>query len=81
MNYALLIGTKNGKLYEMLVDFQMSEVIEFTCIGSGSQCGFGSMETSKRRKGLGPEKRILLALEIASIYSRAVGPPYSIKVL
>jgi ATP-dependent protease HslVU (ClpYQ) peptidase subunit len=77
----IIIATSKGKLYEMLVDFQMSEVIDFTCIGSGSQCAFGSMETTKKGKKLGPKKRILLALNIASIYSRSVGPPYSIKVL
>jgi ATP-dependent protease HslVU (ClpYQ) peptidase subunit len=77
----IMIATTNGKLYEMLVDFQMSEVIDFTCLGAGSHFAFGSMETTKRGKGLDPEKRVLLALKIASMYSRTVGPPFTIKVL
>lgn len=77
----ILIATKNGKLYEMLVDFQMSEVINFTCIGAGSHYAFGAMEILRYAKGLSPEKKILKTLKISSKYSRSVGPPYEVQVL
>lgn len=69
------------KLYEMLSDFQISEVIDFTSIGSGSHFAFGSLETTKLAKKIKPSQRILIALNAASKYCRSVGPPFTIKVI
>lgn len=75
----ILIG-RNGKLFEILTDFQMSEVPEYTAIGSGSNFAFGALEVLKSAKGLKPENKILKALEVSSKYCVQVGPPYEVKV-
>jgi ATP-dependent protease HslVU (ClpYQ) peptidase subunit len=75
----ILIG-KNGKLYEILIDFQMSEVSqEFTAIGSGSGFAFGAMEILKRIKNIKPEDKIIKALQVSAKYCCQVGPPYEVK--
>lgn len=76
----VIIGWR-GKLYEILVDFQMLQPIEFTCIGSGSTYAFGAMEVLKHAKGMKPEDKILKALEVSAKYCSQVGPPYDIKMI
>jgi ATP-dependent protease HslVU (ClpYQ) peptidase subunit len=75
----VLVG-RNGKLFEILVDFQMSEILEFTSIGSGSTFAFGALEILKLAKGMKPEDKIMKALEVSAKYCAQVGPPYEVKV-
>lgn len=76
----VLIGWK-GKLFEILIDFQMLEPNEFSCIGSGSTYAFGAMEVLKLAKGMKPEDRIMKALEVSGKFCSQVGPPYDIKMI
>ncbi len=72
-----LIATPNGKLFEILVDFQMNEVKDFTAIGSGSPFALGSLYTTRRRND--PEKRLMTALKVASVYDIHTGSPFVIE--
>jgi len=74
-----LIGYK-GRLFEILIDFQMNEIMgDFTAIGSGSPYAMGSLFATKKWKS--PEKRILNALDCASNFDGACGKPYTIEVM
>jgi ATP-dependent protease HslVU (ClpYQ) peptidase subunit len=77
---ANVLIAKKGKLFEILVDFQMSEIVEFTAIGSGSPFAFGALEILKFVKGIKPENKVLKALQVSSKYCSQVGPPYEVKV-
>jgi ATP-dependent protease HslVU (ClpYQ) peptidase subunit len=72
-----LIATPDGKLFEILVDFQINEVKDFTGIGSGSTFALGSLYTTKNRKD--PKNRILTALHIAGVYDIHTGSPYIVE--
>jgi hypothetical protein len=50
--YNYLVGYEN-KLYEILVDFQINEITDYTAVGSGSSYAFGSLHTTRN-----PEQRI-----------------------
>lgn len=71
-----LIGFK-GKLYEILVDFQMSEIASYTAVGSGSTYAFGSLHTTEQMKDdFTPPMRIELALEAAAEFSTGTRKPF-----
>lgn len=71
-----LIGHK-GKLYEILVDFQMTEIENYSAIGSGSYYAFGSLHTTEKMKdSFTPEMRIELALEAAAEFSTGTRAPF-----
>ncbi len=72
-----LIATPNGKLFEILVDFQINEVRDFTAIGSGSTFALGSLYTTRKKKD--SRKRIMTALKIADVYDIHTGPPFLIE--
>ena len=75
----ILIGHK-GRLFEILIDFQMNEVMgNFTGIGSGSPYAMGSLFATKKWKS--PEKRIINSLDCAKEYDRSCGRPYTIEVM
>jgi ATP-dependent protease HslVU (ClpYQ) peptidase subunit len=76
-----LIGFK-GKLYEILVDFQINEIESYTSVGSGSYYAFGSLHTTEQMKDdFTPEMRIELALEAAQAFSTSTqGPFYVVKM-
>lgn len=75
----LLIGY-NGRLYELLIDFQLNEVFgSFTAIGSGSPYAMGSLFATKKWNS--PEKRIMNALNAASEFDTSCGLPYQIEVV
>ena len=70
-----LVIHKN-KLYTILADYQMHEVEDYYCIGSGSPYAFGSLATtSSSLVELTPEQRIDLALQAANKFDGACGPP------
>jgi len=71
-----LVGYK-GKLYDILIDFQMTEVAEYCSIGAGSYYAFGSLHTTnKMKEDFTPEMRMQLALEAACEFSASTGPPF-----
>jgi len=72
-----LIATPYGKLYELLVDFQLNEVEDFTSIGSGSTFALGSLYTTRKKKN--HRKRIITALKIAAVYDMQTGPPFIVE--
>ena len=75
----LLIGYQ-GRLFEVLIDFQMNEVMgAYTAIGSGSPYAMGSLFATQRWKSA--EKRIINALNAACEYDRSCGLPYTIEVM
>jgi len=75
-----LIGFE-GHLYEILSDFHMARVDEYTAIGSGSYFAFGSLYTSERRGLKDPVKRIQLALETAAFFDISSAAPFRIHKL
>jgi len=71
-----LIGYK-GKLYEILVDFQLTEIENYTAIGSGSCYAFGSLHTTEKMKDdFTPLMRLELALEAAEEFSTSTRRPF-----
>jgi ATP-dependent protease HslVU (ClpYQ) peptidase subunit len=72
-----LIATPNGKLFEVLVDFQINEIEDFTAIGSGSPFALGSLYTT--RDWGDHKRRIMTALKVAATYDMSTGPPYTIE--
>jgi ATP-dependent protease HslVU (ClpYQ) peptidase subunit len=76
-----LIGYKK-QLWEILVDFQMTEVAEYTSIGSGSYYAFGSLHTTNQMKdSFTPEMRMELALSAAEEFSTSTRKPFYYEVL
>lgn len=73
----ILIATPNGELYELLMDFQLNQIPEYTAVGSGSPFALGSLYTTRNRKD--PKQRIKAALEAAARYNVATGPPFIIE--
>lgn len=69
-----LIGTASGQLFEILVDFQMNEIADFTAIGSGASYALGSLYTTSKVKD--QKLRILTALKAAATYDTSTGPPF-----
>lgn len=68
-----------GKLYEILMDFQMTEIPEYVGVGSGSYYAVGSLHTTNQMKeDFTPEIRIQLALEAAAEFSSSTGTPFII---
>jgi ATP-dependent protease HslVU (ClpYQ) peptidase subunit len=78
-NY-VVADSRDGKLYEILVDFQMNEIPEMSAIGSGSNFAFGSL-WSTRELNINGEDRVQLALETAREFDAATGGPLIIKKL
>ena len=72
-----LIATPDGKLFEILLDFQMNEIKDYTAIGSGSPFAIGSLYTT--RDWGDPRRRMLAAFEVAGVYDMSTGPPYIIE--
>ncbi len=69
----------DGKLYEMLIDFQINKVLgNFTSIGSGAAYAMGAMHILEKTK-MEPLRKLELALDTASCYHTAVGPPYDFE--
>lgn len=76
-----LIGY-NGKLYEILVDFQLNEIDEnYTAIGYGQSFAVASFYTSEMYNEDDPEKRIKIALNSACKYTGFCHPPLIIESL
>jgi len=70
-----LVGHQ-GKLYEILMDFQLNEVLgRYTAIGSGAPYAFGALYILNRTK-LQPADIIEQALKAASYYHTTCGPPF-----
>lgn len=74
-----LIGHQ-GKLYEILVDFQINEIPEYCALGSGSSYAFGVLYTL-RNSDLTPEQRINTALEAAAQFDTSTAAPFIIEKL
>lgn len=74
-----IIGYKK-KLYEILTDFQLNEIAEYTAIGSGSDYAFGSLCTTNKFQ-LNDEERMNIALSSASEFDSATAPPFDIQTL
>jgi len=76
-----LIGWR-GKLYELLLDFQMNETDgDCNAIGAGAAFAFGSFNTSKHFKLISPQQRLVMALEAASFYTTTCGPPFFFEAI
>jgi len=75
-----LVGFK-GKLYEILIDFQINEIPEYDAIGSGSSFAFGSLYNTITRKKMKPEQRIKKALETAAFFDLSTAGPFIIEKL
>lgn len=74
-----LIGYE-GKLYEILVDFQINEIPEYCALGSGSPYAFGVFYTL-RNLNLTPEQKIKAALKAAANFDLATDAPFIIEKL
>lgn len=69
--------TRTGKVYEMLIDFQFTEIKEYTCVGSGGPYAFGSLFTTEELN-INGEERVRMALEAAIKFDGASGGPIHI---
>ncbi len=78
-NY-IIADRRTNKLYEILIDFQMMEVENMTAVGSGAPYAFGSLFATQELNIKG-EKRVMMALEAASKFNAATGPPFIVKKL
>jgi ATP-dependent protease HslVU (ClpYQ) peptidase subunit len=78
-NY-LVADYRSGKLYEILIDFQMNEIEEMTAIGSGSPFAFGSLFTT-RELNIKGEERVMYALQAAATFDSATGAPFIVHKL
>jgi len=75
-----LIAYKD-KLYEILMDFQLNEVLgSYTAIGSGAAYAMGAMYVLSRSK-IDPLNQLELALDAASFFHTSVGPPYQFEYI
>lgn len=74
-----LVGYE-GKLYEILTDFQMNEIPKYDAIGSGSPFAFSALYTIRKTK-LNPEQRIKIALQAAVEFDAYTAPPFIIEKL
>lgn len=74
-----LVGFK-GKLYELLIDFQLNEIVSYDAIGSGSSFAFGAFHAI-RNTNLAPEQKIKIALNAAACFDTSTGPPFNIQEL
>lgn len=82
MQSSNFIFAHQGRLYEMLADFQMNEIDEtgYTAIGAGSTIAMGSLYTSQGLD-MDVEQRIRLALKAACEFAVTCGPPFRIEML
>jgi ATP-dependent protease HslVU (ClpYQ) peptidase subunit len=77
----LIIGYKK-QLYEILVDFHISTVDEFTAIGSGGTYALGSLKAIQElNNDMEPVKRIELALKCAMEFDSSTGGSIVIEKL
>ena len=69
-----VVGYK-GRLFEILIDFQLNEIDDYTAVGAGSTYAIGSFYTSENIEGvkLSPEERVMLALKAASTFNSCTG--------
>jgi len=74
---SFLIANSHGKLFELLSDFQINEIEDYTSLGSGSSFALGSLYTTEAWKD--PKKRIITALKASGVYDMSTGPPYKIE--
>jgi ATP-dependent protease HslVU (ClpYQ) peptidase subunit len=71
-----LIGYKK-KLYEIMIDFQLIEVDDYTTIGGGACYAFGALHTLYQMKDdFEPLMRIELALKAAEEFSTTTRGPF-----
>jgi len=75
-----LVGFE-GNLYEILSDFHLGRVDNYTAIGSGSHFAFGSLYTAERRGLKDPVKRIQLALETSAHFDVSTAGPFIVHKL
>jgi hypothetical protein len=70
----LIVGI-NGEIFTVSKYFDIySPISPYTAIGSGSATAFGALGATKGL--MGPEERILTALELAQEYSASVSDPF-----
>ena len=75
----ILVAT-HGQLYEILSDFQINTIEEYSSIGSGSLFAYGSLYTTSLIKDIiTPEDRVLYALEAGGSFDAQTGPPYIVE--
>lgn len=72
-----LVIYKKG-LYEILSNFQLNIVENYTSIGAGSFFAIASLFTTEKMN-IQPKDRIQLALEAASNFDVSTGPPFYIE--
>jgi len=73
---AILFGTQ-GKLYRMESNFQIiTDAYGFDSVGSGADIAIGSLHATKKDRD--SRRRIITALEAASIANSGVRPPFAI---
>lgn len=79
-NANFLIGYK-GKLFEVLMDFQINEIEgDYTAIGSGAQLALGSLHSSTDMM-MTPRERVVMAVEAACEYDMSCGLPITVEVI
>ncbi|MGD2072668.1 MAG: hypothetical protein PVG65_04175, partial [Candidatus Thorarchaeota archaeon] len=68
-----LIGHK-GKIYEVLIDFQLVEPLEnYSAVGSGRAWALGSLYTTSFSKKISIPNRLEIAMKATSYFCSSVG--------
>lgn len=78
MSQTCFVIAYEGELYELMSDFQLNLVDEYTAIGSGTQYALAAMEVLKN-EDLSPSQKLIKSLEVASRFNAGVRPPYIIE--
>jgi ATP-dependent protease HslVU (ClpYQ) peptidase subunit len=76
----ILVGYKK-KLYEILADFQLNEVVDFSSIGTGAPYAYGSLFETSHNPNLKTEDRVMRALKAGQCFDRSTGEPFEVKKL
>lgn len=77
MGDSSMILVYKNKLYNIDNSFSVMEFPEYTCIGSGQDYAYGSLETTSKMKVSG-RKRVELALEAACKFDTGCALPFNV---
>ena len=80
LNACNYIIAYRGRLFEMLMDFQLNEIMgSYSAIGSGAPYAMGALFASRNINF--PERRLKTALKAACEYDMCCGLPFTIEVM
>ena len=67
------------RLYRVMIDFQMTEVLDYVAIGSGESIAYGSLKTTENFSDITSTQRLVYAIEAAKEFDAATGGEIQIE--